>query len=140
MMNSLQKFAKKNKLILVAIILMMVFFLMKTYETFVDLDRYSHYYNLSNDKKTNTKTKSAKKVNSKSCNLLYKSHANKCYDCEDELANTDRSYQSQKSKCFSCEEDLKNRFGSETAFKGQPSKCFDCEDQLSGKKSKSKSK
>ena len=137
MMNSLQKFAKKNKLILVAIILMMVFFLMKTYETFVNLDRYSNYYYLSNDKKK----KSLKDTDSnKSCNLLHKSHANKCYDCEDELANTDRSYQSQKTKCFSCEEDLKTRFGSETAFKGQPSKCFDCEAQLSGKKSKSKSK
>ena len=120
----MQKIIKNNKFLIVAIILLMVFFSMKSYETFVN---YSEFKKIQNKKKDN------KKVKSKGCNLLYKSHANTCYDCENELANTNRSYQSQKSKCFSCEEDLKNRFGHKTAFFGQPSKCFDCEAQLKGK-------
>lgn len=116
----MQKFINDNKLIIVAIILLCVFFSMKSYETFTGFSKYAPV-----NQKDSKEPKS-------SCNLLHKSHANNCYDCEEQLAGTDNSYQSQKTKCFSCEEDLKKRFGNKNAFFGQPSKCFDCEAQLKG--------
>ena len=116
----MQKFVKENKLLIVAIILLCVFFSMKSYETFVGISKYAKI----NQKET--------KEPKSSCNMLHKSHANSCYNCEEQLAGTKRSYQSQKTKCFSCEEDLKQKMGDKFAFFGQPSKCFDCEAQLKG--------
>ena len=117
----MKKFFEKNKLIVLIVVLIGFYLTLKTAENFT-------MENFSNNNMRFAQVNFQKKENN--CNnsdLLRKSHANKCYDCEEQLAGGKDSYKSQKSKCYSCEEQV--------GFYGQPSKCFDCEDQLAKKES-----